>query len=582
MFKRTVPFLVASIVFLILLFVTNRPSNGLFELPTRTYTLFMEGDGTANITETFTMRFIKPFRYVTWSLEMPEGTLIEDFHYDILQGPPLLGGVQFKRFGPRNVDVFLQFSRSMEEYVQVPKDGLIIELKFSYKVKNLLIQGKDFTQLFIKYAAEAPVVTKKLDVRIVFPSEFGQPIVYQHPWGLMVSSQKNGNMLRFIFKNVPPETFVEGRYVFAKILPIRFKRSENVSLSEILIHEKRYLQKNYFGTIFALTYGSFVLLVPVFIYRKFGKEFSVVYDAEYEREIPYKDSPDIVNGVVRRLCSTPDEHGLNSVLLNAVREKKARIVTGQTGEIEAIEFLTDVSKDSFIRVFDGFISENRLDFNSFKKSVQKESSARKFLQNFRKWQMEVLHKIREKEFMDEKGNKTVKSFAAIFCVFVPLTILIVLTNFGAEHRPMIVYIRTMMFLCISVGIAIFLMRKDVFSRWTKEGLLYYLRWKNFERFLLDFSALSMYPPQSIAMWDEYIVYATALGIAKTVAENFKKLNPPAETSVTNLILAQPKMLDVIPSMVQTASQTIAQTSSSSNFRGGTVGSGAGGSKIGAG
>lgn len=582
MFKRIVPFLVAAVVFFILLFVTSRPSTDLFELPVRAYTLLVENDGTANVTETFTMRFIKPFRYVTWSLDMPEGVTIEDFHYEVLQGPPLLGGVQFKRFEPRNIDILFQFSRTMGDYVQVPKQGLIVELKFSYKVKNLLVHGKDFTQLFIKYASEAPVITKRLEVRTVFPDEFGRPIVYQHPWGLAVNSKTDGRIHQFVFKNVPPDTFVEGRYIFTKILPVRFKRYEDVSLSEVLAYEKGYAQKNYFGTIFALIYGSFAFLFPIFLYRKFGTEFSIVYDAEYEREIPYRDSPDVVNGVVKKLCASPDEHGLNGLLLNEVKEKRARFIVGQKGEIEAIEFLTDVSKSDVAKIFDGFISENKLDLNSFKKVVQRESNARKFLQNLRKWQQDVLHRIREKKLLDERGNRIAKGFAAVFCVLIPLIVLFTSANLGPEYRPMIIYVRTVMFLCVSTGIAILLMRKDVFSRWTKEGLLYYLRWKNFEKFLLDFSALSTYPPQSIAIWDEYIVYATALGIAKTVAENFRKLNPPAEASVTSFVLAQPKALDVIPSVVRTASQTVARSSSSGSFKGGSVGSGAGGSRIGAG
>lgn len=582
MFRRIVPFLMAAVVFFILLFITNRPSTDLFELPVRTYTLLMENDGTANVTETFTMRFIKPFRYVTWSLDMPEGVTIENFHYEVLQGPPLLGGVQFKRFEPRNIDILFQFSRTMGEYIRVPRQGLIIELKFSYRVKNLLVQGRDFTQLFIKYAAEAPVITKKLDVKIVFPDEFGRPIVYQHPWGLAVNSRVEGGIRQFIFRNVPPNTFVEGRYVFEKILPVRFKRHEDVSLREVLAYEKRYIQKNYFGAIFAFVYGSFAFLFPIFLYRKFGREFSIIYDVEYEREIPYGDSPAVVNGVVKKLCASPDEHGLNGLLLNEVKEKRARFIVGQKGEVEAIEFLTDVSKNDVAKIFNGFISENKLDLNSFKKALQRESNARKFLQNFRKWQQDVLYKIREKKLMDEKGNRIAKSFAVVFCVLIPLIGLFALANLGPEYRSMIIYVRTVMFLCVSTGIAIILMRKDVFSRWTKEGLLYYLRWKNFEKFLLDFSALSMYPPQSVAIWDEYIVYATALGIARTVAENFRKLNPPAEAPVTSFVLAQPKALDVIPSVVRTASQTVAKSSSSSSFKGGSVGSGAGGSRIGAG
>ena len=581
MFKRIVPFLIAAILFAILLFVAHPPGTDLFEIPQVDYTLFMKADGTANVTETFTLRFKKPFRYFTWALDMPEGVTMEDLQYEVVQGPPLLGGVQERKVGPNSFDLFFQFSRSMDEYVQTPPQGLIVQLKISYSVKNLLIQGRDFTQLFIKYLGEAPVPVKKLDVKMVFPSEFGEPKVYHHPWGLQVSSSKDGRIKNFVFRNVPLNCFVEGRYVFDKPILVQEARHQDVSLREVINYERSYILKNVLGVALAASYTLFVILLPFYLYRKFGREFSISYDAEYEREVPYRDSPDVVNGVVKRLCSVPDEHGLNSVLLNAVKEKKARFVMGQKGEIVALELS---SKDDVImKIFDGFLQDRKLNFNVFKKAVQKESNARKFLENYRRWQQKVLRQIKEKNFMDEKGNKIAKSFALVFAILIPIIALFLSNNLGPAFKVIVDYVRTLMFLCISAGIAVFLMRKDVFSRWTHEGLLYYLRWKNFERFLLDFSALSSHPPASVAIWDDYIVYATALGIAKTVAENFKKLNPPSESSVASLVVIQPRVLDVVPTMVRTASQTVSKSSSSSGgFRGGSAGSGAGGSRIGAG
>ncbi|HBT40312.1 MAG: hypothetical protein XD58_0480 [Thermotoga sp. 50_1627] len=581
MSKRIVPFLIATVVFLLLVFVTHRPETDLFEIPQVDYTMLMQADGTANVAETFTMRFKKPFRYVTWALDMPEGVTIENVRYEVLQGPPLLGGVQEKRIGPNSVDLLFQFSRSMEEYVQIPPEGLTVQLRVNYSVKNLLMQGEDFTQLLIKYLGQAPVPIKKLDVKMIFPPEFGEPKVYHHPWGLQVSSSKDGRIVNFVFRNVPPNTFVEGRYVFDRLTLVQSVRRQDVSLSEIVDYEKRYMLKNVLVVTLAASYTLFVILFPFYLYRKFGRESSIVYDAEYEREVPYRDSPDVVNGVVKRLCSVPDEHGLNSVLLDAVREKKARFVIGQNGEIVALELL---SNDAVItKLFDRFIQDGRLYFDAFKKAVQKESNARKFLENYRRWQQDVLRQIKEKNLMDERGNKIAKSFALIFAILTPIIALLLSSNLGPAFKVIVDYVRTLMFLCISAGIAVFLMRKDVFSRWTQEGLLYYLRWKNFERFLLDFSALSSHPPASVAIWDEYIVYATALGIAKVVAENFKELNPPSESSVASVVVVQPKVLDVAPAMVRTASQTISRSSSSSGgFKGGSAGSGAGGSRIGAG
>ncbi|KAF2957431.1 hypothetical protein AS159_07070 [Thermotoga sp. Ku-13t] len=581
--RRIFPFVLGAVLFSVLMFFTSLPRTDLFELEQMDYTLFMRSDGAADVTEVFTMKFKKPFRYVTWALDMPEGVSIEDFRYELIQGPPLMGGVRLNRIGQNSVDLLFQFSRSMEEYVQTPPGGLTVQLKFSYTVKSLLIHGKDFTQLFIKYLQEAPTIVKKLNVRMVFPLEFGEARVYHHPWGLQVSSNRDGRIKEFIFRNVPLNSFVEGRYVFPKLSSIQDVRYQDVSLQEVLKYEHDYTLKNALGLVLTATYALFVVFFPLYLYRKFGREFSVTYDAEYEREIPYRDPPDVVNGVVKRLCSLPDEDGLNALLLNAVKEKRAEFITSQNGQVVGVSFATN-SDDPLPKIFDGFIHDGKLDFDTFKKAVQREPNARKFLTNYRKWQQAVFNEIKERKLMDERGNRIAKSFVTLFALFVPILVLILTNRLDPAFRTLLDYVRMCMFLCISAGITVLSMRKDVFSRWTKEGLLYYLRWKNFEKFLLDFSALSSYPPASVAIWDEYIVYAAALGIAKTVAENFKKLNPPGESRVASVVVVQPAMLDTIPATIRTASQTVSKTSSSSSggFKGGSIGSGAGGSRIGAG
>jgi uncharacterized membrane protein len=70
-----------------------------------------------------------------------------------------------------------------------------------------------------------------------------------------------------------------------------------------------------------------------------------------------------------------------------------------------------------------------------------------------------------------------------------------------------------------------MIRKDFFGRWTKEGREYYQKWVNFSRFLSDFSLLSEYPPESIIVWEKYLVYGTALGVAEKVISTLQKFIP---------------------------------------------------------
>jgi uncharacterized membrane protein len=70
-----------------------------------------------------------------------------------------------------------------------------------------------------------------------------------------------------------------------------------------------------------------------------------------------------------------------------------------------------------------------------------------------------------------------------------------------------------------------MMPRDVFGRWTPEGRVFYLKWMGLKRYLEDYSLLNEKPPESIILWEEYLVYATALGIADTVRKNLNRIVP---------------------------------------------------------
>lgn len=54
------------------------------------------------------------------------------------------------------------------------------------------------------------------------------------------------------------------------------------------------------------------------------------------------------------------------------------------------------------------------------------------------------------------------------------------------------------------------------------------RWRAFRRFLKKFSSLPDAPAMAVIIWERYLVYATALGVAKTVEKQVKALVPPEQ------------------------------------------------------
>jgi uncharacterized membrane protein YgcG len=62
------------------------------------------------------------------------------------------------------------------------------------------------------------------------------------------------------------------------------------------------------------------------------------------------------------------------------------------------------------------------------------------------------------------------------------------------------------FACVAAGLAI--------RRWTPAAYLEHRRWGRFRKFLRDFSAIERAPLNLLAIWEQYYVYAVALGVAE--------------------------------------------------------------------
>ncbi len=65
------------------------------------------------------------------------------------------------------------------------------------------------------------------------------------------------------------------------------------------------------------------------------------------------------------------------------------------------------------------------------------------------------------------------------------------------------------------------LKDDTFGRWTEEGRIRYLKWRNFRKFLKDNSLIEEHPPESIVVWKKYLIYGAALGIADKVYKSMK-------------------------------------------------------------
>ena len=63
----------------------------------------------------------------------------------------------------------------------------------------------------------------------------------------------------------------------------------------------------------------------------------------------------------------------------------------------------------------------------------------------------------------------------------------------------------------------------IILRWSPQAYLEQQRWRNFKKFLTDFSAIEQAPITLLPIWEHYFVYAVALGVAQKFLKNLTAL-----------------------------------------------------------
>ena len=119
--------------------------------------------------------------------------------------------------------------------------------------------------------------------------------------------------------------------------------------------------------------------------------------------------------------------------------------------------------------------------------------------------------------------------------------------------------------------------EKVAGHWTVEGREYNAKWMNFKRYIKDFSLINEYPPESIEIWNKYLVYATAFGIADNVKKSMEKKIPEKDLLRSEVY----KFNDYggytsLSYGLDTGMDTVSSLSSSSGSSGAGGGSGGGG------
>lgn len=440
---------------------------------------------------------------------------------------------------------------------------------YSYTLINQIVALEEGSQFYYKVYPEKTASSPEVNLNVIFPGNPNETITFIHSknydssiTGNILNISKKVNLYEIIEVNIlmPKEWFDSNSlYRPHKI----YTKNEVINLEqnwgkEYASYTKAKVRKEH--SIFEVF--MFFLGIPIvfifLIWLIFGKDISkkkLNYHNIYETELPGPEDPlqayYLISGkfssnwfssavlylVYKKqyeLVKTKEKTTLSAEQYKLVKTKNAKEVKFPFYVMKLKNFLEKYYPDGVINLKDfknGYISskENKpykdyLGMQEFRSDLIKlENEVKK---NLNSW-------AKRNKYFDKKGVNVATYFLVIYLFYVVIAISLNFLNINSLNIDFInlwFFIIFFILLIFSVidslvnnKISIFLTL--LFGRFSKAGKLKNLQWSNFEKYITDFSLIKKHPPKHVILWEEYLIYATAFGVAKEVTKALKIAQP---------------------------------------------------------
>ncbi len=349
---------------------------------------------------------------------------------------------------------------------------------------------------------------------------------------------------------IPETSFVELRVLLDPALFPQATLRQGESHESLLADERRHGRAERLAAI-ALIAGlaaaglllAGLIAAYAWVYTRYGREPAVAYEGIYEREPPRPLPPAVVPAIMTQ--SSARREGLPwafaATLVEAARlgyleieerQDQGLLGTGLFSGTDLVYRLTEKGRlllsgtvpdtsrrerslEEFeVRVLEsvfqkagggGEVTGDQIEAWGKKISGRKSN----FLIFTEKWGPDLRGWFEKRYFpLDDAASERAKGWfvgATVVTVIVASLVGMVIAAFAA----------------VPVGIVLVALALKGLSRRTPEAALEVKRWAAFRRFMEDFSALREAGPNVLALWESYLVYATALGVAAKLLENLK-------------------------------------------------------------
>ena len=495
--------------------------------------LTIGSDGLLHVNERYDYSFDGKFNGVYRDIPLKPGESIKNIEISADGAYPVL--VQSDEGGYKHLKIYLY---SDAAYTKGIRD-CNVNIYISYDMVNVVTLFNDVGGLQYKlWGDEWDVGVGEVYVNVNLPGKTGNEY-FLNPQEFNATSTLKGDTITAETYSIPEGDF----YELLVLMPLSdfndatYAKHVNQNGRDMIMKnlEDSVNGRNFWNTTYVVL-GLLSILSPigaVFTYLRYGREPKVDYDGIYERELPTNDPPEVINALVedRTDLGTPTMKGFEASIMNIIDKKVFRLSPQENVDFDTRDLILTFDQDKkselsesekiVFNTLEHFANNNTLNLSMLNGQLSTEYEAKWFMSQLEMWEKNVENQINLEEYFDGTGSSMISFISVAGLVF---GVIIAILGFTTELGNGVYALAGGIFLII-FSIAIMRLDEDIFGRWTESGRVFYLKWRNFKKFLKDNSLIKEHPPESIVVWKKYLIYGAALGVADKVYDAMKLQAP---------------------------------------------------------
>lgn len=523
-----------------------------YTIPKATFDLYVQEDGNLKVKETLHYSFSGTYRGVYRTINIKEGEKIRNLNvstkgaYSNYQVTPYDGQTK--------ITVYLYSN----ERKTIPITNRDVVVTYEYDFINVTRIYTDIAALHYKvWGEEWDVGVGELTTKIHLPSKKGVKYWLNPPY-YVINEKWEDSVLKITSDSISPGDFFEVRLAIPKEQfknPVYAMSIDEEGLPKMEKIQEDYLNEiNFYSILYYILSILMILgiIIPFLIYFKHGREPKTTFQGIYQRELPTNDPPAVVNAISGKTSKvgTPTMDGFQATIMDLINRGYLEVRVDDQGKKKQVflKINQDKVKDStelqsyemdVIKFLRTMAVNHLINLNQMKKDLKKRENAENFKDFYDMWEghLDTMY-LKEKttQFFIKKGADLMRLFGIGALVVAGIVFYFNFMAPPANPIPASFYTIIASIILGIAGIISLALPQKVGGRWTQEGVDFDAQWNGFKRYIQDFSQMKEYPPESVVVWNHYLVYATALGVADKVKKVMELSLSKDQLETSNLYL----------------------------------------------